>query len=196
MRRIGAYVASALLIAATAGCQQTASNGGQSPAAATAALDHTSIGVRLLAANQPNMALTSFNRALGEDGPTAEALTGAAIANMRIGRGGVAVRLLESAIGVDNDYAPAHNNLGVALYDEGDYIGALAAFQRAHQLTGGTDNAVATNLDMAEFVIADTAATTPQLDEAEFDVILYGNGLYRLERRAKPRPAAAPESRS
>ncbi|MEO0362088.1 MAG: tetratricopeptide repeat protein [Pseudomonadota bacterium] len=168
-----------------AGCQQHGASSSAAPTAAAPA-DPLQIGVRLLASNQADMALRAFNQEMAENGPSAEALTGAAIANMRVGRGPLATKLLRKALRLDPFYAPAHNNLGVALYDEGDYLGALTAFQKAHELTGGSDPAVAVNLDMAAFVVADTAKTTPQLDESEFEVILYGNGLYRLERKTGP----------
>ena len=38
------------------------------------------------------------------------------------------------AIDLDRKFAPAHNNLGVALKDKGDVDGAIAAFKRAIDL--------------------------------------------------------------
>ncbi|MEM7525899.1 MAG: tetratricopeptide repeat protein [Pseudomonadota bacterium] len=155
--------------------------------------DPFDVGVRLLAVRQHEMALGAFRRAMLRDGLTAEALTGAAVASMRLGRPNAARKLLESAVTVDPRSAVAHNNLGVALYDVGDYEGAFARFELAFALTEGADQSVAQNLEMAKFALDDSASPKPKLDEADFDVIQYGHGVYRLEPR---RETAEPEEQS
>ncbi len=151
------------------------------------------IGVRLLAANQPAMALDAFNRSVTQDGISAEALTGIGVSYLRLGQRSQAKQFLKAAIEVDPNSALARNNLGVALYDEGDYVSALSEFNRAYALTDGLDASVATNVGIAELAVATEAEAGATLDVAEFDVIQYGHGVYRLEPRQDAPPVTVAE---
>lgn len=146
------------------------------------------IGSRLLAASEAEMALDAFLRLIAEEGVSAPALNGVGAAYYRMGRPGDARRFFRSAVELDPNDAEARNNLGVTLYDEGEYEAALFEFERAFALTSGQDQKVLTNIGMTELALAGRRDHVV-VDEAEFDVIQYGQGFYRLERR---RPDSAP----
>ncbi len=158
------------------------------PAAVTA-----NAGRRLLAEDQPELALRAYESAIGaaEDRRTrAEAMTGAGIALMRLGRREEAITILETALDLDAEVAPiALNALGVAYHEAGQPERAVAALRRADQLLGGADATVRTNLAMAEAALAARAAEEPALDAFDYDVIQYGHGRWRLV----PRESAAAE---
>ncbi|MEX2517876.1 MAG: tetratricopeptide repeat protein [Paracoccaceae bacterium] len=153
--------------------------------------DPVEIGKRLLAENQPELALSAFNRGIASASSAearAVALTGAGVALLKLGRGGEARRLLEAALTLDPELVTAHNALGVAHHDARRHAAAAASFRRASELSGGDDPAIRANLGMAEAALADDAANVPKLDEFDYDVIQYGHGVYRLTPRAA-RPA-------
>lgn len=147
-------------------------------------VDPMVLGGRLLAQNRPDLALDAFERAIAAGGRP-EALTGAAVALLRLGRIGEARRLLEAAVARDPDLATARNALGVAHYEAGRFAAALAEFRRADELTGGADPSIAFNIGVAETALAAREGEIPVLDGFDYDVIQYGNGVYRLTPRAK-----------
>lgn len=184
-------VAAALLSACQAAGPAAQSGGAPSPRADAAGLaqpqavapSEVTIGKRLLSANQPEMALSSFQRSIVDEGVTAEALVGIAVANLQLGRRKTAVKFLHAAIDANPNSAVARNNLGVMLFDEGDYAAAASEFQSAYAITGGTDASIATNLAMAERARENQRENAP-IDEGDYVVIQYGHGVYRLEPRA------------
>ncbi|MGB0851731.1 MAG: tetratricopeptide repeat protein [Pikeienuella sp.] len=145
--------------------------------------DPMAVGIRLMRAGEPTQALGAFNRALAER-VTAEALTGAASAYHALGQRKQAKELLHAAIKRDPNLGLARNNLGILLYEDGDYAAAEQELRRAFAITGGADRAIATNLAFAEFALSQVPAPTVK-DADAFDVIQYGHGLYRLERAEK-----------
>lgn len=145
--------------------------------------DPMELGLRLMREGEPSLALGAFNRALADE-VTAEALTGVASAYHALGQPKQAEQLLRAAIKRDANFALARNNLGILLYEAGDYAAAERELRRAYAITGGADTTIATNLAFAEFALAQTPA--PAIKDADaFDVIQYGHGLYRLERSDK-----------
>lgn len=145
--------------------------------------DPVELGRLLLAQNQPELALKSFVRGITDTGGT-EALTGAAVALLKLGRTGEARRLLEAALAREPDLAIARNALGVSHYEAGRYAAALEEFRRADELTGGADPAIALNIGVAAAALADQGGDKPRLDAFDYDVIQYGHGVYRLVPRA------------
>lgn len=159
----GAMVFAAAL--ALAGCERIAPLVVSAPVAAP--VDHVALGERLLKQNRPELALASFNRALAAGGGP-EALTGAGIALLKLGRRDEALRLLEAALARAPDMPSARNALGVAYYEEGNYAAALQEFRRADELTGGGDPSIALNIGVAQMALAQDDAP---LDGAGYDVI-------------------------
>lgn len=141
------------------------------------------VGVRLMREGQPTLALGAFNRALAEK-VSAEALTGAASAYHALGQRKQAEKLLRAAIKRDANFALARNNLGIMLYEDGDYAAAERELRRAFAITGGANRAISTNLAFAEFALSQVPEPTVK-DAKAFDVIQFGHGLYRLERTDK-----------
>lgn len=182
-------LALAALVAA-AGCQAQAP-GAAGPAGPTAS--DREIGERLLAAKQPDLALRAFNRDIAANGVSDAALLGLGVAYLRLGQRREALRFLRAAVDLAPDNAMARNNLGVLLHSEGDYAGAHAEFTRAYALTGGADPRIRDNLGMAEYAL-EAHGDAVLLDEAEFDVIQYGHGVYRLEPRKEQPGATAPDN--
>lgn len=176
----------AVLLAAMAlaGCDGMNLPDFPAPAPAAQPADHVALGKRLLAQNRPDLALAAFNRGIaGDDGP--EAMTGAAISLLKLGRPAEARRLLEAALAREPDLPAARNALGVAYYEDGRHAAALQEFRRANELTGGADPSIAMNIGMAKMALArEEAGREASLDAVDYDVIQYGNGVFRLEPRA------------
>lgn len=185
----GAFVIVAAL--ALMGCVQPQGALAQRPSPAST-VPPLELGLRLLKSGEPTLALSAFNRALGQGDVTAEALTGVGVALHRLGRRKESVRFLRSAIDVDPNFAIARNNLGVLLYELGDVSGAVGEFEIAYALTEGLDRDVATNLGIAETVTAQTRVETVVTEnDVTFDVIRFGHGVFRLTPRDAP-PAEDP----
>ena len=176
-----------------AGCAQPGSQAQTAPAGASSSgLSAGDIGVRLIAANQNEMAVDAYARQIAAEGVSAEAFTGLGVAYHRLGRPKFAIKYFRGAIDLDPNLAVARNNLGVALYAQGEITAALSEFERAFALTGGLDPAVRTNIGIAEIAIASRAEDV-EVDDADFDVIQYGQGVYRLQER-NPAEKAAPKT--
>lgn len=194
MRRhatFAAPVVAPVLAMAVAACAPPVDFSAEAGAEAPASIG---IGARLLAVRQSEMALDAFLRVISEQGVTADALNGVGAAYYQMGRPGDARRFFQSAVELDPNNAEARNNLGVSLYDDGEYAAALFEFEQAYALTSGQDRKVATNIGMAE-VALDRGREQVSVDEAEFDVIQYGQGFYRLKKRTPERaPAPVPEA--
>ena len=135
------------------------------------------------------MAADLFERMIAERGPEPASLTGLGVANYRTGRLTQAIRLFRAAVRLDPNFAVARNNLGVALYQNGEYVAALSEFERAFAITGGLDPTVRTNVGIAEIAVA-SRADEVEVDDADFDVIQYGQGFFRLKERDANEKAA------
>lgn len=152
------------------------------------------IAERLIAANQPEMAAGVLEKIIADNGPDALTMTGLGVAYHQSGRRSLALRFFRAAIDLDPNFAMARNNLGVALYDDGDYAAALSEFERAFAITGGLDPVIRTNIGIAE-IAAVVHADILAVDDADYDVIQYGQGVYRLRERDADEQAA-PETAS
>ncbi|MEM7543920.1 MAG: tetratricopeptide repeat protein [Pseudomonadota bacterium] len=177
-----------LTVVAMSGCQMAGRERPGSTVATSAPVSPLVVGIRLLAAKQPALALDAFNRSVTEDGVSVDALSGIGVSYMRLGQRRQARQFMETAVKVDPNSAIARNNFGVLLYDEGEYDAALVQLQRAYALTGGANSSIATNIGFAEFAISQAQDADLVIDESEFDVIQYGKGVYRLEPR-EPEPS-------
>lgn len=143
--------------------------------------DSLTLGLRLMVAGEPGLAVKAFHRALAEDGPSAEAFTGLSTALYETGRRTQALRIAKSAVDLDPNLAVARNNLGVMLFDSGELSAALTEFERAFALTGGKDKRIAENLGIAELAADRRYEISPKRAQADFDIIQFGHGVFRLE---------------
>lgn len=178
--RVASKIAPAALICILASaCQQPIA------AAPIASGDQIELGIKMLRAGQPEMALDAFNRAIAEKGPTIAALTGAGAAYHQSGDFRSAEKLLRAAVRLDPNFAPARNNLGVVLFDTGRTKQARQEFERAFALSDGLQDRVSVNLGIAELTLKQDEGASAVPKEPDFDVTPIGNGLYQLSRRAE-----------
>lgn len=138
------------------------------------------LGVQLLRTREPAQAERAFNRSLAVEGAVAATYTGLGIATAQQGLLTRARTHLEQARALAPEDATVHNNLGVVLYDLGEYHAARQAFQAAFLLSSGASEAATLNLAKAEEAIAraeQPLAVDPAVDHR---IERVGSSEYRL----------------
>lgn len=140
-------------------------------------VDGLTVGHRLMAADEPELALKAYLRAAGEQGINADTLSAIGSANLALGRLGQAEQSLRRALEHDPAFVPALNNLGVVLMERGQVGEARAVFQRAFAEDSGASDAIRDNLKRA---IALSEAKPEAVAEAESK-----KGDFQLVRRDK-----------
>ncbi len=147
---------------------------------------YLSLGKRLLAAREPDLAMKAFLTSMSAEGISAEAMTGAGIAAQRQGLLTSARRYFEQARELNPKSVIAHNNLGVVLYKLKEYYPARNAFRRAYALSNGKSEMAERNLNRAEATIA-RMEKVPKTDPAiSHDVIRLGTSEFRLIEAVSP----------
>jgi len=141
------------------------------------AVDGLTVGHRLMAANEYELALKAYSRAAAEEGPTVDVLSAIGSANLRLGRLGTAERLLRSAIEADPRFVPAWNNLGVVLMETGKYAEASRVFQTAFALDSGQSDSIRENLRRALAKIENPRYDPPG---EGYSLVMRGQGQYLL----------------
>lgn len=142
------------------------------------AVDGLTVGHRLLAAGEHELALRAYYRAAAERGMDADVLSAIGSANLKLGRLGQAEQSLRRALEMDPDFVPALNNLGVVLMEKGETGEARRVFQRAFALDSGNSDSIRENLRLA---IARTENRVYDAkDEANFSLVRRGRGEYLL----------------
>lgn len=115
----------------------------------TDAVDGLSVGHRAMAAGEYEIALRAYHRAAGLQGPTIDVLTAIGSANLRLGRLQQAEADLRRALEKDEQFVPAHNNLGVVLAEQGRWGEASLHFRNAFALDAGRSPEIRQNLRLA-----------------------------------------------
>jgi tetratricopeptide (TPR) repeat protein len=138
------------------------------------------VGHRLMAANEPELALKAYLRAAGELGATADVLSAIGSANLALGRLGQAEQILRRAIEADPSFVPAQNNLGVVLMERGQVSQARLVFERAFALDSGQSDAIRENLKQAVAVMNDPIYTKGQDKNPVMYLVRRGQGDYVL----------------
>lgn len=138
------------------------------------------LGVQMLATREPSQAERAFNRSLAVEGVSARALTGLAIASAQQGMLTRARNQLETARRIAPEDVAVHNNLGVVLYDLGEYHAARQSFQTAFLLSSGGSEVAALNLEKAEAAIALTESGTIEDPAISHVIQRMGENEYRL----------------
>lgn len=142
------------------------------------AVDGLTVGHRLMAAGEYDLALRAYLRAAGEQGANADVLSALGSANLRLGRLGQAERLLRRALELDPTFVPALNNLGVVLIEQGRPAEARRAFQEAFARDRGSSDVIRENLRLA---IARTDETRySDTDKTTFSLVRRGPGHFLL----------------
>lgn len=113
------------------------------------AVDGLTVGHRLLASNEPELALEAFNRAALEQGLNVEVLSAMGSANLALGRMNQAETLFRRAIKKDPKWPELWNNLGVVLMNLGRVPEAANTFKQAYALDNGKSDAIRDNLRLA-----------------------------------------------
>jgi Flp pilus assembly protein TadD len=144
-----------------------------------ASVDGLIVGHRLMASNEPELALRAYYRAAGELGLNVDVLSALGSANLRLGRIGQAETLLRQALDEDEEFVPALNNLGVVLMEQGEYGEARRVFQQAFALDSGRSDAIRDNLRLA-IARMESSVYGVENNQDRLDLIRRGPGVYEL----------------
>ncbi|WP_371169998.1 tetratricopeptide repeat protein [Aliiroseovarius sp. 2305UL8-7] len=141
-------------------------------------IDGLTVGHRLTAAGEHELALKAYLRAAGEQGVTVDVLSAIGSANLQLGRLGQAERILRQATKKDDTFAPAWNNLGVVLMETGQTGEAARVFEIAFGLDRGQSARIRENLRLAL-----AKMENPDYDQGHndtFALVRRGTGDYLL----------------
>jgi Flp pilus assembly protein TadD len=138
-------------------------------------IDGLLIGHRLMAAGQYELALKAYTRAAAQQGLNVDTLSALGSANLKLGRLGQSETLLRRAVDEDPDFAPAWNNLGVLLMEQGKYGEAAEIFRRAFATDNGNSEQIRQNLRLALAKREDPFYVSPNEDET-FQLVRRGTG--------------------
>lgn len=140
--------------------------------------DGLTVGHRLMAGGEYELALKAYTRAIPEQGFNPDVLSALGSANLRLGRLKQAQKLLERATEQDPDFGPAWNNLGVVYASLGEHAKAHAAFRAAFTLDNGQSEEIWQNLLLA--IENKKNANNEQASHVNFDLVRRGNGRFLL----------------
>lgn len=138
------------------------------------------VGHRLMAANEPELALKAYLRAAGEIGANVDVLSAIGSANLALGRLGQAEQILRRAVDADPSFVPAQNNLGVVLMERGQISQARVVFERAFALDSGQSDAIRENLKQAIAVMNNSIYAKDEEDKPVMNLVRRGQGDYVL----------------
>lgn len=142
-------------------------------------IDGLLVGHRLMAAGEFELALTAYQRAAAQQGLNPDTLSAIGSANLRLGRLGQAERWLRRATEEAPGFAPAWNNLGVLLLEQGRTGEASEAFRRAFATDNGNSDQIRDNLRAALAKLNDPFYA-PTQENQEFELVRRGAGDFAL----------------
>lgn len=142
-------------------------------------VDGLLVGHRLMAAEEPELALRAYLRAAAEQGMTPDVLAALGSANLKLGRLGQAERILRRATEADPRSVPALNNLGVVLMEQGRVGEARRVFQQAYALDSGASDSIRENLKLA-IAQSENSLYDAQSQEPAFSLVRRDKGQYVL----------------
>ncbi|MCA0927749.1 tetratricopeptide repeat protein [Ruegeria profundi] len=143
-------------------------------------VDEITVGNRLMASGEYELALDAFTRAALDQGMTTQILTSMGTANLGLRRLGQAETLLRRAVKDDSEWPVAWNNLGVLLMEKGEYPEAAQVFKRAYALDNGESDAIRDNLRLALVKMENPVNNTAE--QQEFTLEQQGDGQFKLRR--------------
>ena len=111
--------------------------------------DGLTVGHRLMAAGEYELALRAYSRAATEQGLNVDTLSAVGSANLRLGRLNQAERWLRQATQEAPNDPVAWNNLGVILMERGMFAEASEVFRRAFATDSGKSDQIRDNLRAA-----------------------------------------------
>ena len=142
------------------------------------AVDGLTVGHRLMASGEYELALKAYYRAAAENGLTADVLSALGSANLRLGRLGQAETLLRRALAKDEEFVPAWNNLGVVLMEKGELGEAERVFRTAFALDNGASEQIRENLRLALAKLENPGYDVE--NNNNFALVRRGSGEYQL----------------
>ncbi|NVO57320.1 tetratricopeptide repeat protein [Rhodobacteraceae bacterium B1Z28] len=142
--------------------------------------DNITVGNRLMAVGEYELALETFTRAALDQGMTTQVLTSMGTANLGLRRLGQAEKLLRRAVEDEPDWPVAWNNLGVLLMETQQYAEAAQVFQRAYALDNGESDAIRDNLRLALANMENPVNNTTK--EQEYTLEQLGDGQFSLRK--------------
>lgn len=142
------------------------------------AVDGLIVGHRLMAAGEYEQALRAYHRSVSEQGVTVDVLSAIGSANLRLGRVGQAEQSLRRALELDQTFVPAHNNLGVALGEQGRWGEASLHFRNAFAFDSGRSDEIRRNYVLAVEKAAQTGYNAPEANT--LSLIRRGRGNFLL----------------
>jgi len=145
------------------------------------AVDGLTVGHRLMASGEHELALKAYYRAASERGVNADVLSAIGSANLSLGRLGQAEQMLRRALELDPNFVPALNNLGVVLMEQGKSGEARVIFQKAFALDSGETDSIRENLMLA-IARSESSVYDPNQEEqqGEFRLVRQEKGKYVL----------------
>ncbi|PWG17878.1 tetratricopeptide repeat protein [Salibaculum griseiflavum] len=147
--------------------------------AGEADVDGLTVGHRLMAAGEFELALQAYTRAAGRQGLNVDTLSALGSANLRLGRLNQAEDLLRRAVEEDASFVPAWNNLGVILMERGEIAEAAQIFRRAYATDNGDSDLIRDNLRLALAKLENPGYSVVQENE-QFQLVRRGTGDYLL----------------
>jgi Flp pilus assembly protein TadD len=132
---------------------------------------------RLLAADEPELALESYTRAAARNGLSPDLMVSMSAANVRLGRLNTAESLLREVLEEAPEHIGALNNLGVVLLEQGEYGEARRTFRKAFALDSGNTPEIRENLRVA-LAKSENPAYTPE--QSAYTLVNRGSGVVSL----------------
>ncbi len=139
--------------------------------------DGLTVGHRLMAAGEYELALKAYFRAAAEEGVNVDVLSAIGSANLQLGRLNQAEQILRRATELDETFPPAWNNLGVVLMEKGEFGEASRVFRIAFALDSGQSAEIRDNLRLALAKLGDPTYSEP---ESDFRLVRRGPGFFRI----------------
>lgn len=140
-------------------------------------VDGLTVGHRLMASGEYELALRAYYRAAAEEGVNVDVLSAIGSANLQLGRLNQAEQILRRAVELDETFPPAWNNLGVVLMEKGEFGEASRVFRIAFALDSGQSAEIRDNLRLALAKLGDPTYSEP---ESDFRLVRRGPGFFRI----------------
>nr|WP_321365825.1 tetratricopeptide repeat protein [uncultured Celeribacter sp.] len=141
-------------------------------------VDGLTVGHRLMASGEYELALKAYYRAAAHQGMTVDTLSALGSAKLRLGRLGQSEQDLRRAIELDDTFVPAWNNLGVVLMERGEFGEAERVFRTAFALDSGHSAEIRENLRLALAKLENPEYS--ETYESNFTLVRRGTGEYLI----------------
>ena len=141
---------------------------------------YLAVGNRLLAAQEPALAMKAYLASIGVEGMSFAAFTGAGVAAYRQGLLTQSQRYFERASRLAPDSVVGPNNLGVVLFKLKEYYPASNSFRAAVALSSGESETALGNLNRVEAVIAVIEEGPDPNPALSHEVVRLGSSEFQL----------------